>query len=52
MQETALNSIKTLKRYYKITLNVCFNKKKFDDDKKIYLYDMLYIFYFIYMIGY
>ena len=30
-----LNSIKTLKRYCKVTLNVFFNKKFFDDDKKI-----------------
>ena len=35
MLETVLNSIKTLKKYCKVTLNVYFNKKKFDDDKKI-----------------
>ena len=34
-----LNSIKTLKRYCKITLNVSLKKKKFDDDKQFYLND-------------
>ena len=38
-----LNSIKTLKRYYKVTLNVFFNKKTFDDDKKSYLYDKFFV---------
>ena len=33
-----LNSIKTLKRNYKATLNVVFKKIKFDDDKKFYLH--------------
>ena len=35
MWETVLNSRKTLKRYCQVTLNVFFNKKLFDDDKKI-----------------
>ena len=30
-----LNSIKTLKKYCKATLNVFFDKKKLDDDQKI-----------------
>ena len=34
-----LNSIKTLKRYCQVTLNVFFNQKLFDDDIKSYLYD-------------
>ena len=36
MQETVLNSIKTLKRHCKVTLNVF--KKVFDDDIEYYLY--------------
>ena len=32
------NSIKTLRRYCKVTLNVFFNKKIFDDDKKKIIY--------------
>ena len=32
--ETVLNSIKTLKRYCKANLNMFFNEKKFDNDKK------------------
>ena len=38
-----LNSKKTLKRYCKVTLNVFFNKKFFDDDKYIYLYDRIFV---------
>ena len=38
MQETVLNSIKILKRYCKVTLNVIFNKKFFGDDRKNYFY--------------
>ena len=34
MKETVLNSIKTLKRYFRSTLNMFNNEKKFDDDKK------------------
>ena len=30
-----INSIKTLKKYYKVTLNVLLIKTIFDDDKKI-----------------
>ena len=37
-----LNSIKTLRRYCKVTLNVFFNKKIFDDDKSFYLYDRFF----------
>ena len=37
-----LNSIKTLKRYCKATLNMFFNKKIFDDDKSFYLYDRFF----------
>ena len=40
-----LNSIKTLKRYCKATLNLFFKKKKFDDEKKIYLHDNFFVFY-------
>ena len=39
MLKTRLNSIKTLKRNYKATLNVFFKKKFFDDDRKIYSKD-------------
>ena len=40
----ALNSIKTLKRYSKVSLNVFFNRKNsFDDDKKSYLYDIFFV---------
>ena len=35
MKETVLNSIKTLKRYCKVTLNVFLNKNSYDDYKKI-----------------
>ena len=37
-----LISIKTLKRYCKVILNV-FIKKKFDVDKNLYLYDRFYV---------
>ena len=37
--KTMLNSIKTLKRYCKATLNIFFNKKKLMMTKKIYLND-------------
>ena len=36
------NSIKTLKRYCKATLNMFFNEKNFDDDKNFYLYDRFF----------
>ena len=38
-----LNNIKTLKKYYKVTFNVFFNKKQFCDNKKnlIYMIDFL-----------
>ena len=40
--KTKLKSIKTLNNYYKATLTVFFNKKKFDDEKKnIYRIDFL-----------
>ena len=38
-----LNSVETLKRYFKITLNVFLNKKFSDDDKKIYLFGRLFV---------
>ena len=38
-----LNSIKTMKRYCKATLNMFFNKKNFDDHKKPYLYDIFFV---------
>ena len=38
-----LNSINTLKRYCKATLNVFFKKKMFDDDKKFYLQDKFFV---------
>ena len=38
-----VNSIKTLKRYSKATLNVFFDKKFFDDDKIFYLYDRFFV---------
>ena len=34
IKETVLNRIKALKRYFKVTLNVFFHKKIFDDDIK------------------
>ena len=37
-----LNSIKTLKRYSKATLNHFFNKKNFDDDKNFLCKDRLF----------
>ena len=33
--KTVLNTIKNIERYCKVTLNVFYNKKIFDDDKKI-----------------
>ena len=38
-----LNSIKTLKRYCKDTLNVLFDKKIFGDDKKFHLRDKFFV---------
>ena len=38
MLETVLNSIKTLKILCKITSNVFFNKKIYDDNKKNIIY--------------
>ena len=38
-----LNSIKTLKRNCKATLNVFFKKKKFDDDKKFHTQDKFFV---------
>ena len=43
MYQTVLNSIKTLVRYYKVTLIVFFYKKIYDDDKKKYLFDRLFV---------
>ena len=37
------NSITTLKRHLQASLNVFFNKKKFDDDKIIYLNDRFFV---------
>ena len=37
-----LNSIKTLVRYCKVTLNVFFIKKFYDDEKN-YLFDRLFV---------
>ena len=34
-----LNSLKTLKRYCRATLNKFFDKKNSDDDKKFYVFD-------------
>ena len=39
MVKTMLNSLKTLKKYCKATLNVFFKKKIFDYNKKVYLKD-------------
>ena len=36
------NSIKTLKRNCKATLNVILRKKMFDDDKSFYLHDKFF----------
>ena len=41
--KTMVNSIKTLKRYCKATLNVFFKKKKIDDDKKFNLNDKFFV---------
>ena len=44
MINTVLNSIKTLKGYFKVTLNVfLINKKIFDDDKNFYSYDRFFV---------
>ena len=32
-----------MKRYCKATLNVFYNKKNFDDDKKSYLYERFFM---------
>ena len=38
-----LNSIKTLKRDCKVSLNAFFNKKNFVDDKKILFIDRIFV---------
>ena len=38
-----LNSIKTLKKYCKATLNEFLRKKLFDDEKKNYLHDKFFV---------
>ena len=43
MKETVLNSIKTLIRYCKVTLNQFLNKKKFMMRTKNYLFDRLFV---------
>ena len=43
MLKTMLNSIKTLTRYCKTTINVFFKKNFFDDDKKFYLHDKFFV---------
>ena len=38
-----LNSIKTLERYCKVTLNKFLNNRNFDDDEKIILYGKFFV---------
>ena len=43
MLKTMLNSIKTLTRYCKTTINVFFKKNFFDDDKNVYLHNKFFV---------